>query len=171
MVQLYLQRQTDKAAAEAERQRKEVESAWRRLLGSMWTRLQLQRKYGTDASAVTSDLLAPAAVQRHGSSASDIVGRLHAAAAEEQQQVATSAAIAATAAAAEDDTAAGQQAARARGGRPPRKPPGVAAAVAAAVTGRGDAAAAQAGIPSSEGLRQQHGGDEDGMEGVEVEEF
>ncbi|WIA31781.1 hypothetical protein OEZ86_002653 [Tetradesmus obliquus] len=52
VVQLHLQRQADKAAAEQQRQRREVEAAWRRLLGNMWTRLQLQRNAAAaDAAA------------------------------------------------------------------------------------------------------------------------
>lgn len=76
VVQLYLQREQDKAAAEEQRLQQEAAKAWRTLLNSMWTRLQLQRRYGTAAAAA------------EGGSKSVLVGGAQALLQQEQQAAA-----------------------------------------------------------------------------------
>lgn len=53
-MQLYLQREEEKTAAEKLRLQQEAAKTWKQLLHSMWTRLQLQRKYGAAAIAAAA---------------------------------------------------------------------------------------------------------------------
>lgn len=168
VVQLHLQREHDKAAAEQQRLQQEAAKAWRQLLHSMWTRLQLQRKYGAAAASAggaCESLLVDQApggggqLQQEQSAAANkargIIQGLHEA--EQQRNV----------------QKAGSQARLAEGSRRKKLPGSVGHASQDGSVSRGDEQPAV--VQPSMAQQQQHKvEDESGgnlFEGVEVEEF
>lgn len=199
VIELHIKREAERAAAEQQKQRREAVAAWNRLLQYMWTRLELQRKYGPGAAASTAagtaaDVLpgAPgAAAAAIGGGLKDIISGLNATAGGTMIQQRSGphaaaaggergAALAAVPGAAEDVGAGvGQQAARAGGGKAAagrhskELPPGVAAPLQEPADQAGTAAGslATAGGVATVTAAAEPQQQPGSMEGVVVEEF
>ncbi|KAF8070964.1 RAD4 [Scenedesmus sp. PABB004] len=117
-------KEAERAAAAVQRQQREAAAAWRRLLGLLWTRLTLERKYSSphgDGGAGAAAAAAAGQQQQRAPAggAKGIIAGLHAAAAAPPPQGGEGSVDAGGA-------RPGQRAARAAGGRAPRRrPPGL----------------------------------------------
>jgi len=201
VIELHITREAERAAAEQQKQRREAVAAWKRLLQYMWTRLELQRKYGPGAAASTAAGTAAAANVLTGAPAAaaaatggglkDIISGLNATAGgtiiQQRSGPHTAAAggdhgatLAAVQGTGEDVGAgAGQQAARPGGGKAAAGrhsrdlPPGVAAPLQEPADQAGTAAGSMAAAGGAATLTAATEPQQQpgGLEGVVVEEF
>lgn len=88
----YLKRETERAERAAIRRLQEAEAAWYKLLQTMWTRLQLQRKYSNGPEQQQTEDMAEHPARNHGKrpqKAKVIIDSLHDQKAEETAKPAT----------------------------------------------------------------------------------
>lgn len=83
VIELHIQREAQRAAAEKDKQQREAMEGWRRLLQHMWTQLELTRKYSTAAAGTAAQETTNTTTVRNGSSTvntKDLIDDLNAAA-------------------------------------------------------------------------------------------
>lgn len=130
VIEQHIKREAELAAAEQEKRARTAAAAWRRLLNRMWTKIELQHKYGTtgatDAAAAGGGVAAAGAAAALGPSGDgrhlkEVIGSLNAAAGgssflqQQDSAVPTAAAVATAAAAGAGDRQPGSSAAAADG--------------------------------------------------------